>query len=143
MMAHLTPKATAFLGAVLLLTGCTAGPNYQRPAVPVPPAFRSPTPGSSDPVSLADLPWFEVFKDEQLQGLIRAALVNNYDLRDAVAHVDAARAVAGITRSNQFPQFGASGTVYMNRLSRDATTALPPEILPNQNRTFGEAALNL
>jgi multidrug efflux system outer membrane protein len=69
--------------------------------------------------------------------------VNNYDLRDAVARVDAARAAAGITRSNQFPQFGGSGAVYINRLSRDATTNLPSSILPNQNRNFGAAALNL
>src|SRR5580658_5639067 len=140
--AWMAPAAFASLAALLLI-GCTVGPNYQRPAVPAPPAFRSPTPGSSDPASLADLPWFEVFKDEQLQALIRAALANNYDLRDAVARVDAARAVAGITRSNQFPQFGAGGAVNINRLSRDATTDLPVSILPNQNRNFGEAALNL
>jgi multidrug efflux system outer membrane protein len=141
--ARASLPAAVLFAVALVLTGCTVGPNYQRPAVPVPPAFRSPTPGSTDPASLADLPWFEVFKDEQLQGLIRAALVNNYDLRDAVAHVDAARAVAGITRANQIPQFGGSGAVYINRLSRDATTNLPASILPNQNRNFGEAALNL
>src|ERR1035438_5308664 len=82
--AHFAWMAPAAFLVALFLTGCTAGPNYQRPAVPVPPAFRSPTPGSADPASLADLPWFEVFKDEQLQVLNRAALQNNYDLRDAV-----------------------------------------------------------
>jgi NodT family efflux transporter outer membrane factor (OMF) lipoprotein len=135
--------AAFVLFSVLVVSSCTVGPNYKRPAVAAPPAFRSPTPGTPDTASLADLPWFEVFKDDQLQALIRAALQNNYDLRDAVAHVDAARAVAGITRSNQIPNFGASGAVNINRLSRDATTMLPPEILPNQDRNFGSAGLNL
>ena len=58
--------------------------------------------------SLADLKWFEVFHDEELQELIRVALKQNYDLRDAVARVDEARANLGITRSNQIPQVGAS-----------------------------------
>ncbi len=136
-------RRTLVLAIVLLLSGCSAGPNYKRPGIAVPPAFRSPTPAAGDAASLADLPWFDVFKDQELQVLIRAALANNYDLRDAVARVDAARAVAGITRSQQFPNFGASGAVNINRLSRDGTTQLPAAILPNQNRNFGAAALDL
>ena len=77
---------------MILLGGCMVGPDYQRPPVATPDVFRgSPTP-TPDAHSFADLKWFEVFKDEQLQELIRTALVQNYDLRDAVARVDAARA---------------------------------------------------
>ena len=93
--------------------------------------------------SLADLKWFEVFKDEKLQELIRQSLVANYDLRDAVTRVEAARANLGITRSNQFPNFGASGYVEINRLSRNGATPLPAAFLPNQNRNFGSAVLDL
>ncbi len=75
--------------------------------------------------------------------MIRTALVQNYDLRDAVARVEAARANLGITRSDQFPQFGASGGVEINRFSRDGATPMPPVLLPDQNRNFGEASLNL
>ncbi len=75
--------------------------------------------------------------------MIKTALVQNYDLRIAVARVEEARASLGITRSNQFPQFGASGGVEINRLSRDGATPIPPALLPNQNRNFGEASLNL
>ncbi len=78
--------------------------------------------------SIADLKWFEVFKDEKLQELIRTALEQNYDLRDAVARVEEARANLGITRSNQFPNFGAGGSVEINRLSRDGATPLPPAV---------------
>jgi multidrug efflux system outer membrane protein len=93
--------------------------------------------------SIADVKWFEIFKDEQLQALIRTALVQNYDLRDAAARVEAARANLGITRSDQFPQLGASGGVDINRLSREGETPIPPVLLSSQNRNFGSASLNL
>jgi outer membrane protein, multidrug efflux system len=134
----------AFGLLAILLTGCTMGPNYHRPAIQTPDAFRSPSPvPSSDSASLADLKWWEVFKDEQLQELERTALVQNYDLRDAVARVDAARANLGITRSNQYPNFEAAGNVSTVRLSRDGETPLPPAFLPSQNVTFGTATLGL
>ena len=128
----------------LLSTSCAVGPNYKRPAVAAPAAFRAPQPLPPDQAeSLADLKWFQVFKDDQLQGLIRTALVRNYDLRDAVARVEAARAILGITRSNQFPNFAAGAGVEFNRLSRDGATPIPAALLPSQNRTFGTAALEL
>jgi multidrug efflux system outer membrane protein len=89
------------------------------------------------------LKWFEVFRDPQLDELIKVALVQNYDLRDAVSRVDQARANLGITRSNQFPQISASGDLQITRLSRDGQTPLPAAFLPNQNRNWGEAMLNL
>src|SRR6201998_3496819 len=72
-----------------LLSSCTVGPNYVRPTVTVPQNFRAPEPPPApQAASLADLKWFEIFKDEQLQELTRTALVQNYDLRDAVARVE-------------------------------------------------------
>ena len=133
---------TLFSG--LLLTGCAVGPNYQRPAVQTPQSFRAPEPlPAPQAESLADLKWWAVFKDEKLQELVRTALVQNYDLRDAVARVEAARANLGITRSNQFPQVSAGGDLQPHRVSRDGSLPLPASFLPSQNRTFGEATLNL
>ena len=130
--------------AILLLCGCTVGPNYQRPKLAIPEQFRAPEPlPAQDASSIGDLKWFELFHDERLQSLIRTALAQNYDLRDAVTRVEAARASLGITRSNQFPQFAASGGVEINRLSRDGATPIPTELLPSQNRNFGEATLGL
>jgi multidrug efflux system outer membrane protein len=130
--------------AIVLLTGCTVGPNYHRPTIQTPSAFRSPTPApSNDPASLADLKWWEVFKDEKLQDLEHTALAQNYDLRDAITRVEAARANLGITRSNQLPNFGASGDISTTRFSRNGPLPLPPAAAPFQNRTFGEATLNL
>ncbi len=134
----------ASLFVALLLAGCAVGPNYQQPAVQTPQSFRAPEPlPATQAESLADLKWWEVFKDEQLQELVRAALVQNYDLRDAVARVEAARANLGITRSEQFPQVGAGGDVQFRRTSRDGSLPLPSTFLQSQNRTFGEATLNL
>jgi len=128
----------------VLLAGCTVGPNYKRPPVDVPPTFRAPQPlPPAEAASLADLKWFDVFKDDKLQDLIRKALVANYDLRDAVTRVDAARANLGITRSYQFPNFAASGSVDINRLSRTGETPIPPQLLPNQDRNFGTGVLQL
>jgi multidrug efflux system outer membrane protein len=98
---------------------------------------------ANDPASLADLKWWEVFKDEKLQELERTALAQNYDLRDAVARVEAARANLGITRSNQFPNLDANGDISTTRISRNGQSPLPRALVPSQNRTFGGATLNL
>jgi outer membrane protein, multidrug efflux system len=96
----------------LLTAGCTVGPNYRRPSVPVPPTFRDlgPLKGAEQTASFADLPWWEIFKDPILQSLIRTALEKNYDVRFAAEQVAAARAQLGITRANQFPQISAGGS---------------------------------
>jgi len=130
--------------AACVLTGCAVGPNYQRPAVQAPQTFRAPTPlPESEAASLADLKWFAVFKDQRLQELVRTALVQNYDLRDAVARVEAARANLGITRSNQFPTVVGSADISTIRVSRNGQTALPSSFVSSQTRTFGSATLNL
>src|SRR5215211_7305391 len=119
-----------------LLTGCMVGPRYRRPAVSPPDVFRGSTNLTSptDPTSLADLKWFEVFKDEQLQELIREALAYNYDLREAVARVDIARANLGITKSDQYPKIGGSGDLVTERRSRDGSLDLPEPV--KQHHTF-------
>jgi len=130
--------------AAFLYAGCAVGPNYRRPDIHAPAAFRAPTPlPPQEAASIADLKWFEVFNDPELQNLVRTALQRNYDLRDAIARVEEARANLGITRSNQFPNFGAGGSVEINRLSRDGATPIRPQLLPSQNRNFGTAALEL
>src|SRR4030095_5748047 len=88
---------------VALCNGFAFGQKYQRPKVQTPVEFRSAPPGLPDPQTVADLKWFEVFNDKALQELIQAALAGNYDLREAVARIDQARANYGLERSNQFP----------------------------------------
>jgi NodT family efflux transporter outer membrane factor (OMF) lipoprotein len=139
-----TRPLTCALPVFILTTSCTVGPDYRRPPVAVPTAFRAPDPlPPTQAASFATLKWFEIFKDDKLQELIRTALQQNYDLRDAVARVEAARAGLGITRSDQFPNVDAGGEVQINRLSRDGATPLPKQIISSQNRNFGEATLGL
>jgi multidrug efflux system outer membrane protein len=95
----------------------------------------------ADTVSLADLKWFEVFKDEALQDLIRTALEQNYDLRDAVVRVDAARASLGVTKADQTPTIGVGVDVTTLRSSRNGSFPFPEGF--EQRRTFGSVALNL
>jgi multidrug efflux system outer membrane protein len=102
-----TRSAWILLLSASVLSGCAVGPNYRRPAVQTPAAFHGPDQAqqtAQQTASFADLPWWQVFHDPQLQELIRTALKQNYDLQIAVERVSAARAQLGIIRSNQFPQ---------------------------------------
>ncbi|HMD40749.1 MAG TPA: efflux transporter outer membrane subunit [Candidatus Acidoferrum sp.] len=95
-----------------LLAGCMVGPNYHRPAVQPPTAFRdlSDNPQAQAQVaSYADLPWWQVFQDPQLQELMRVALKQNYDLLIATERINASRAQLAITKSNLFPQVSGNG----------------------------------
>lgn len=115
--------------AMLALAGCAVGPNYKRPTVDVPGTYRGAAtdavpatePIASEPAkvpaantapeSLGDEKWWEVFQDKELQGLIRTALQNNYDVRIAAARVLEAQAQLGITRADQLPTLGVGGGV--------------------------------
>ena len=93
--------------APCFLAGCMVGPNYHRPAVQTPSAYREIGENSqlqAQAASYADLPWWQVFQDPQLQELIRTALKQNYDLQIATERINAARAQLAITRSSLFPQ---------------------------------------
>ena len=97
------------------------GPNYHRPNVQIPASFRAPDEtqqAEAQTASFADLPWWQAFQDPQLQGMIRTALKQNYDLQLAVERVTAARAQLGITRSNQFPQVSADPNFNGGKLTK-------------------------
>jgi outer membrane protein, multidrug efflux system len=95
----------------MLLTGCLVGPNYKRPPVTVPDTYRAAPPDQAT-ASFGEEKWWTVFQDEQLQKLIRQALVANYDVRIAAERILEAQASLGITRADQFPTIagGASGS---------------------------------
>jgi multidrug efflux system outer membrane protein len=114
-MGELMKKLQPWMAAILassLIGGCMVGPNYHRPAVQPPTAYRdlSENPQvQAQTASYADLPWWQVFQDPQLQELIRAALKQNYDLQLATERINAGRAELAVTRSNLFPQVQGSG----------------------------------
>ena len=94
-----------------------------------------------DQNSIGDLKWSDVFKDPELQKLIRTAMVQNYDLRTAGARINAARANLGLARSDQFPQFDATADLDTTRTSRNGQLASTGQ--GGQRRSFGSVLLNL
>ncbi len=127
---------------LITLTSCKVGENYSRPATPSMPVFRAPAPLPQPTAeSLANTKWFDLFQDEELRKLIQTALKDNYDLRLAVARVNAARGNLGVTRANQIPNVGATADITTLRNSRTGAFPLPPTVA--QERNFGSTGLNL
>ena len=133
---------TALLIGCLLSGSAAAQKKYERPEVKRPDTFRgSDAVGPPDASSIGDLKWFEVFKDEQLQKLIRTAMAQNYDLRLAVARINAARANLGLARSNQFPQFDVGADLTTTRTSANNGASTSGQA--GRKRSFGEVFLGL
>jgi multidrug efflux system outer membrane protein len=112
-------RVAAALCVLMLSTGCAVGPNYKRPVYNTPPAFRgdqtpAATPGQT---SFGDLKWFELFKDEKLQALIKEALAANYDVRIAAQRVLAARQQVTMARAPLFPSVDGGGSLSKQRLT--------------------------
>jgi len=103
----------------------------------------SSTPASSAntaPASLGDEKWWEVFEDKELQGLIRTALQNNYDVRIAAARVLEAQAQLGITRADQLPSLGVGGNITS---IRNPAVGPIPAYEVTQGQVSASAAWNL
>lgn len=135
-----------------LLAGTTFGQKkYQRPAVEKPDTFRGTETPATDAASIGDLKWFEVFKDDDLRKLVQTAMIRNYDLRAAVARINAERANLGLVRSNQFPQFDVGVDTVTSHTSRNSGAtnsqvgATNSQFTNSQGgtHTFGSALLNL
>ena len=110
----------ALSATFVLLTGCTVGPNYQRPVVNVPAVYRGTDQSATNnpnPASLGDAKWWTVFQDETLQQLIRTALKQNFDVRIAATRILQAQAQVTITRANQFPTVSGGPSVTGTRQS--------------------------
>ena len=107
-------------------------------SVTPPPQFRDTAPTDN---SIGDLRWFEIFKDPQLQTLLRTAVANNLDLRLAMVRVDAARANAGIQDANLLPKLSLQADLNQTLASRNSPTFPAGGFLP-RNRPYFEVLLN-
>jgi NodT family efflux transporter outer membrane factor (OMF) lipoprotein len=121
------------LGLSLAAASCTLGPPYRRPAVAMPPAFRDVTPAAAqtDPASLADTRWFDLFKDDALTELVRSALARNFDLRIASERVLQARERFRIVAADRFPVIAGSAAASENRVSEVGPRPLPSTLGPD------------
>jgi len=129
------------LVSALCLSSCLA-PPYERTPGEVPQDYRFQSlQGQPQPelTSLADLSWWQIFDDPALQGLVRTALVNNYDVRLAVARVAEARASVGVSRSFWLPQVGGTALFQREKLSR---ISVNPPVPPGVSVTDSLAQFN-
>ena len=119
-------KLFLFALGLAFLAGCTVGPDYQRPPVTAPEQIHGQV-GPAEAASLADRAWWEIFDDESLKALIDEALRNSYDVRLAGWRVEEARAVAGISRSQRWPQVQAGAGWSRGRASELLTPGAQTE----------------
>jgi multidrug efflux system outer membrane protein len=99
-------RAVALAVGLWSVTGCTMGPDYQRPDLPQPREYRAPA-GTGE--SVANLPWWELYRDTVLQRLIGRGLENNLNLRESMARIAEARAAVGIARADLYPTVSLVG----------------------------------
>src|SRR5438034_800966 len=123
--------ALALLLAVPL-SACMVGPDYRRPEVDVPVAWRL---GETEAGNLSNIAWWDQFEDPALSDLVRTALANNKDLKIATSNIDQAAAQYGIVHSAEFPQLSAGASAERQRLSR--TTAIGGGTGRGQFNDFG------
>jgi len=119
------------------LSACALTPDYERPELDVPPEFIG-TPAAGE--SIANLEWWQLFKDEQLQYLIRTALEENKDLGVALARIEVARQGVTAVRANQFPFVDLSGFVGRGRPSRET---FPGAKTDNLYSVFGDLSFQV
>lgn len=110
-------KVRFLMSAVLSigLAACAMGPNYTRPQEPVPESYRMAA-ATQDTQSIANLPWWQLLQDEELQKLVRIALNENKDLKQAAAVVEEFQAIAGVEAFAYAPQLTATANAPFGRL---------------------------
>jgi outer membrane protein, multidrug efflux system len=98
-------RTILLLLATLLLASCAMGPDYIRPHIETSDKYRM---AQTEGQSIANLPWWELLHDDQLQQLIRLALAENKDLKQAVASVEELQARLAIARTDFLPKVDAT-----------------------------------
>lgn len=107
---------------LLLTTACSLAPDYERPAMPVPAAYKESSDWATAQPELADAqrgPWWKLYNDPILDGLEDKATNANQDLAAAVARYDEARGASDVARADLFPQLNASGAAQRQRYSKN------------------------
>src|SRR5450830_591286 len=107
-----TPLLSAMaLAAAVLISGCAVGPDYVRPTMDLPTAYKEPGPWKvAEPGQIdSNHRWWEVYGDSTLNGLVEQANLANQNIRLAAAQYRQAQATAALARASLWPTVGASG----------------------------------
>jgi len=121
----------------VVLSGCMVGPDYAKPEVDTPAAWRYEVTDVADTINTA---WWQQFNDPVLDELVEEALDYNKDVRIAVARVEEFSARVDIVRSGLFPQVGYAGGAERNKSSLD-TVAVPAGV--SRTNDLYNASLNV
>jgi multidrug efflux system outer membrane protein len=107
------------------LASCALGPNYQRPALDVPPAYKS---AASQPSAAPRLgvDWWRLFGDKTLTELEESALQSNQNLKAAMAKVAEARGASAAVRSQFFPTITFDPSVIRSSAPGNGNSKRPP-----------------
>ena len=116
--------------AAVAAGGCTLGPAYQRPDVPLPPAWHT---APFDAQDVANTAWWERFGDPQLDRLVAEAIEGNKDLQLAALRVEQFEARLKISRSESYPQATYEASAAHQRYSEERPVLLPARIDPIQD----------
>jgi outer membrane protein, multidrug efflux system len=103
-------QVCASLAVLAGLSGCTVGPNYRPPQVPVPATWSAEVPGEAEARAAVAPWWWTTFTDPMLESLIARAVQSNRDLRTAAGRVREARALRGVTAADDWPMLDVSGS---------------------------------
>ncbi|MGC9326199.1 MAG: efflux transporter outer membrane subunit [Candidatus Hinthialibacter sp.] len=118
----MTKHFLTLLIMMIVLSGCSMAPRYDRPDAPIsadwPVGASYGENASPTEISMAsDVQWREFFTHESLRTVIEMALADNRDLRIAALNVQRARAMYGIQRAELFPTVNASAGLMKGRIS--------------------------
>jgi outer membrane protein, multidrug efflux system len=116
----------AITGLIFLAAGCTVGPNYQKPDLPVPAGWQEAQQKGVDARSADLARWWSTFNDPLLNSLVERGVRSNLDLRLAEARIREARASRIVTASGAWPTLNVSGSYTRNRSSANGV-AVPGE----------------
>jgi multidrug efflux system outer membrane protein len=142
-LCELCVKALALaLPLSLALTGCKVGPNYKRPVVVTPDAYRGATAPDISTTNtgtpLGAEKYTDVFTDPVLQSLIAEALKNNYDVKIAADRVLEQQAELGVTKAAQYPTLSGGASYTALHLPSGLLSGLNG----NNNNNSGNTASN-
>jgi multidrug efflux system outer membrane protein len=105
-MSHGLRPLGLLLATAALLGGCAAGPDYARPSVEVPAAYRESIASAQE---VSDAAWWKQFGDPVLDALIVEAIAGNYSAKIALANVETASSILTQQQSALYPQVGYQG----------------------------------
>jgi outer membrane protein, multidrug efflux system len=111
--------------SILFFGGCKLGPNYVRPPVHAPEQWKEEVKVDA---TLANVPWWELFKDPALQELIHIALNENLDLKIATERIEEARATYGFQKSDLYPQVDLNVSGGAQELSHNSVPKIPRDV---------------